>query len=196
MLQRVLMLTSAVAMLVAVPLVPAAAQLRPLAVPSKAPTQTLAPLHRLITPPPVTPPPVGISATLQTTHQLGPGVGGANSAPIPLGMASAFDLQTTPQRDAQGNKYGTGTITFVTGNDLAMWLNQCYAVGIWPTLTITNVSTTGTGMVAYNIPNVQVTGADLGTALGFTFRYGQKVAWTVYNAAGTAVQSGEQEYYP
>lgn len=199
MYTRVLMLTAAISTAVAVPLLPTLAQTpappqvaRPSVLSSTARTLTPIAPHHLITPPPVTAPPPGISATVKGTLGGGACLPVANGTPVPLGMASTFDLQTTAQIDAQGHKFGTGTIKFVQGNDLAMWLNQCFSVNALTALTITNVA--GTGTVVYVMPHLQVTAADLGTAIGYSFRYYDKISWTVYDANGTAVQSGQQSY--
>ena len=159
--------------------------------PSTRALTTIAP-HHLIAPPPVTAPPPGISATVKSASGGGACLPVANGTPVPLGVASTFDLQTTPQTDAQGRKFGTGTIKFVQGNDLAMWLNECFSRNALTALTITNVA--GTGTVVYVMPELQITAADLGTAIGYSFRYYDKISWTVYSTAGTAVQSGQQSY--
>jgi len=128
---------------------------------------------------------------MQSPNILAQGIGGPSTPAFSLGMATTFALQTNPQRGPGGNMVGTGSIQFQTGNDFAMWLNQARSLGVPTTVTITNVSTTGT--VVYVMKDAMVTQTQLGPAITAAFRY-NRINWTMYSPRGTVLQQGGCTY--
>src|SRR5579862_1934254 len=175
------------------PLTHATAQFsKPSAIPNKALQQPVVP-HQLRLPPAATAtPPQGISLTMQSRTQLAAGVGGAGAAPFSLGMASTFAIETAAHNGSQPpGTLGTGSVQFVAGNDLPMWMQQCLSVNCSATLTITNASPQGT--VVYVMSNATIVSAQLGPAISANFQY-RKIMWTYYNASGQVTLTGEMDY--
>jgi hypothetical protein len=157
--------------------VPVRAQLRPV------PT-----VRRLVLPPPPPPaPPPGISVQMQTSSTLAPGVGGLNSAPFSLGMASNFSLETTPPASSPNEVYGHGSIQFAAGNDLALWVDQAATQNVRPKLIITNATPQGT--VVYTMSDVFFVGTQAGSAISTSIQY-RGISWTFTYANGQAPVSG------
>ena len=194
MFSKISTFTVTVAALVAAPLVSASAQTtKPSGAPVPTVPTTAVQPHNLLPPPTVAAPPTGVSVTLQNCA-LVPG-DGAN-APFSLGMASNFNINTNAQSGPAvgtwaGAWVGTGTIQFVAGNTLAMWLGNCHAQNILPKMTITNVTSTGT--VVYDMPNVLVTGQQLGSAVSYSFDF-LTINWTVTSPGGTLLSSTTCQY--
>jgi len=144
--------------------------------------------HRLVLPPPPPPaPPPGISVQMQTSSTLSTGVGGLNSPPFSLGMASNFSLETTAPPSAPNQLYGNGSIQFVPGNDLALWLDQCATMHVRPTLMITNASPQGT--VVYTLRDVMPATSQAGAAISESFQY-KTIEWTFTYANGQPPATG------
>jgi len=186
--------TAAVAALLATSAVPASAQTKPSAAPVPSVPTTAVPPHSLLLPPPtVTVPPPGISVTLQNCSLV---PGDASGAPFSIGMASTFNINTNSQQGPttgtwSGGQVGTGTIQFADGNTLAMWLANCHSASILPRMTITNVTSSGT--VVYDMPNVLVTGQQLGSTISYSFDY-TLIYWTVSSPGGTLLSRSSCQY--
>ena len=145
--------------------------------------------RRLVPPPPL--PPQGISVQMQTNTSLGNGAGGPNSPAFSLGMATNFSLESIPAPGQPFNRPANGTILFASGDDLAMWLSDCFTTHCMPTVTITNASPQG--IVSYALHGVVMTQANVGPAINVAFQY-KSINWTMSDTQGKVLSTGNYTF--
>ncbi len=145
--------------------------------------------RRFVAPPPL--PPQGISVQMQTNSSLGNGAGGLNSPAFSLGMASNFSLEAIPSPGQSLHRAANGSILFASGNDLAMWLSDCFTVHCMPTVTIFNASPQG--IVSYALHGVAITQANVGPAINVALQY-KSIVWTMSDAQGHVISTGSYAF--